>query len=257
MIVMKTLVHWLWCCALLLCLAIGLIIGAVLTALAGHSTFTDVLPQLTVLGVLSGALVALAALLINLTRGRSHDNLMNTIDLLERAYQVLAQSDPSGVPPNRRENWIAAARFLKSAEDLSGQIVEPSHRRVYEDRLLHWRLRFHDLIQPTDEGFPETYFAERTRDVFAWGQRTRPPLALASLAVLYRFIRFPESYADPLKKEPLFSSEEIHRMKTFGPKALGRHLVRVEEARKSDHMIDRDIFEFQPESTEDGAGEAI
>jgi 4-amino-4-deoxy-L-arabinose transferase-like glycosyltransferase len=248
---MKTLSRFLWGSTVVLALAGLLILASVIFMFAGGAGLPDVLPLLGGLGVLSGACVALVALLLNLARARSRDYLDNCLDLLERAFQVLTQGDASTAPPNRRENWIAAARFLKASEALSKEILETSHRRVYEERLLDWRLRFHNLLQPNDDGFPETYFAEHPDDVFVWGRNTRAPLDTRSIAVLYRFLRFPPGYADPLLSEPLFSPQEIHQMKTFGPRALGRFLEKVQLSRESGHTIRPNVFKFEPEQPDD------
>lgn len=165
----------------------------------------------------------------------SESYLTNSITLLERAYIVLADVDDSGWPSNKRMNWLASARFLKASENLSNLITEDVHKRIYKEHLEYWRARLHDLIMPSQlghNGFPPNYFADKAEHFLAYSGRTRPPLALKSVAVLYRFVRWPKDYEDPLKDESRFTSEEIEEMRTFGPHGLGALLTELEQLKQ-------------------------
>jgi len=162
----------------------------------------------------------------------SETYLNNSITLLERAYLVLSDLDDTGLPKNKRINWLASARFLKAGESLSGLITEDAHKRIYKEHLEYWRARLHDLIMPSqlgNVGFTPNYFAERAEHLLAYSGRTRPPLALRSVALLYRFVRWPRDYEDPLKGESSFTLEEIEKMNSFGPKGLGALLTEYEQ----------------------------
>lgn len=165
----------------------------------------------------------------------SEEYLKNSVILLERAYTVLADLDDGGWPKNKRMNWLAAARFLKASENLSDLITEETHKRVYKENLEYWRARLHDLIMPSQlrqTGFPPEYFAEKAEHFLAHSDRTRPPLSLKSVAVLYRFVRWPKDYEDPLASEPKFTADEIEKMCSFGPHGLGAILTELETLKK-------------------------
>lgn len=57
------------------------------------------------------------------------------------------------------------------------------------------------------------------------------PLSERSLAVLYRFIEWPDDMEDPLKNDKSFTKEEINKMALLGSKGLGELLEEVEVIR--------------------------
>ncbi len=63
--------------------------------------------------------------------------------------------------------------------------------------------------------------------MIAYSGRVRDPLSEKSMAVLYRFIRWPAGLADPIGKEPVFTDDEIERMQAFGPRGLGSLMAEV------------------------------
>lgn len=130
-------------------------------------------------------------------------------------------------------NWLASARFLRAAENLGTQITEESHKLVYREQLEYWRAKLHELIYPGTAGFPAEYYAEKPSHMLTYSRDERPPLSVASLAVLYRFVRWPTGFEDPIKSEPPFSEEEIERMRTFGPRGLGELLAQVRDLKES------------------------
>jgi len=146
------------------------------------------------------------------------------MDLLEKAYQALAGEAEE--PTNRRHAWLSAARLIATAEKLSQHIVESSHRTIYGAKREYWRGQLYDLIFPSPpEGLPSSFYAEQPEHMVAYSGRVRPPLSEKSLAYLYRFIRWPEKVADSIGQEPVFTSDEIERMRTFGPRGLGELLA--------------------------------
>jgi hypothetical protein len=192
-------------------------------------TVAEVTPPL----VAAGVLVALLTLLFNRQRTQSEDYLEHAQDLLEKAYSRLAVLDDKGRPQNKRLNWLTSARLIRTAQAVAGKIEEPSHREIWNEQLNYWRGRFYDLIFPSMEGLPSDYYAEKPEDMFVYSGDERNPLSLTSLAVLYRFIRWPEGQEDPIRGEPAFTEEEMHKMLTFGPRGLGKLLEQVDNIAKA------------------------
>lgn len=189
------------------------------------SPIADIAP----LVVGAGALVALFTLALNIRRQQSEDYLKNASGLLKKAYTVLAQVGENNRPKSIRINWLAAARFIRASDNISKRITEPSHKAIYREHREYWRARFHDLINPGAEGFPENYFATSPKTFITWSDDDREPLSETSLAVLYRFVRWPRGFEDPIKNEPEFTSKEITNMEMFGPRGLGRLMKKVRE----------------------------
>lgn len=192
-------------------------------------TVAEVTPPI----VAAGVLIALLTLLFNRRHSQSEEYLEHAQDLLEKAYNRLAVLDEKGRPQNKRLNWLTAARLIRTAQAVASKIQEQSHRDIWKEQLNYWRGRFYDLIFPNPECFPPDYYAEKPEHMFVHGSDDRAPLSLTSLAVLYRFIRWPEGQDDPILGEPAFTEEEIERMLSFGPQGLGKLLERVEDVAKA------------------------
>lgn len=182
--------------------------------------------------VAAGVLIALLTLLFNRQRTQSEDYLKHAQDLLEKAYSRLAVLDEKGRPQNKRLNWLTAARLIKTAQAVADKIEEQSHRDIWKEQLNYWRGRFYDLIFPSVECFPPDYYAEKPEHMFTHGSDERDPLSPTSLAVLYRFVRWPEGQDDPILGEPEFTEEEIKRMLHFGPQGLGKLLKEMEKIKR-------------------------
>lgn len=209
-----------------LALDTGLIAGLLISRLLNGqtaATITDIGPLL----VGAGVLTALATFLVNLRRGRSEDLLDAAIGLLEKAYEKLEPEDGSNLPSNSRRSWLSSARLAATAERLAAGISENSHRLIYEETKEHWRTRLHELIFPSTEGLPSSFYAENPEHMISWSETDRDPLSEKSLAFLYRFIRWPDDAHDPLSDEPNFTDDEIEKMRSFGPRGLGDLLSKV------------------------------
>lgn len=175
--------------------------------------------------VLAGVLVALMTIIFAESRKDSEHILGSTKELHDFCYHEL---DPNseGVPTNRRMNWLAAARFLRASEEMSTSILLASHRKVYLEHREYLRAKLYDLINP-EKSLPEDFYAEDHKTFLAYTKRNRPPIAGSSLAVLYRFTRWPKDYEDPIADTKKFSDDEIENMIKFGPRPLGTLLRKV------------------------------
>ena len=183
--------------------------------------------------IAAGVLTALVAFLFNLRRARSEDLLEAATDLLEKAYEKLAPEEESPQPSNRRLSWLSSARLIITAETLGKNITEPSHQMIYREKKEYWRTRLYELIWPSIEGLPSSFYAESPEHMIAHSGSVRDPLSEKSLAFLYRFVRWPENMPDPLGDEPKFTDEEIDRMLSFGPRGLGSLLAEARRLRQS------------------------
>jgi hypothetical protein len=214
-------------------LAVDLLLVTAWTSVRLASDAATVSPaEIAPFFVAAGVLLALVSLLLNRRREASKDYLESASDLIEKAYEVLNDRDDAGRPRNSRINWLTSARLLRKSEEIAKRMTDRSHLQIWKEKLEYWRGRFHDLIYPDAAGFPSSYYAEKPENLFAWSDDDREPLSLKSLAVLYRFVRWPEGHDDPLKSDAEFSDEEIHKMATFGPRGLGELLEDFQQLRK-------------------------
>lgn len=220
--------------AITLALDAGLIAGVLISRLLRAADAFSIL-DLGPLLVAAGVLTALVAFLANLGRDRSEDVMEAATDLLEKAYEKLAPTDGSTQPTNRRLSWLSAARLIVTAEKLANAITEPSHQLIYRETREYWRARLYELIWPSIEGLPSSFYAESPAHMLAYSGRVREPLSEKSLAFLYRFVRWPDNTHDPLGDELIFTEEEIERMLTFGPRGLGSLFAEVRRLRQPGH----------------------
>jgi len=195
-----------------------------------ENSIDSALKLLSPLLVLLGGTVALATLLTNISRNNSKDYLDKAVTLIERAYNVLAESSENGIPKNDRVIWLTCARMIKSSQNLSKKITEKSHKDIYFEQTRYWRSRFYELLKIKEGSFPPEYYAESTKSVFINRPGVeRESLDVTSLAVIYRFTQWPEEEKDPIDDVPKFTKAEIERMRLLGPKGLREHLQRIEE----------------------------
>jgi hypothetical protein len=166
-------------------------------------------------------------------RRRSEDFLAAATDFLGRAFEVLSSSSQKvgAPPPNDRRTWLSSARMIRTSEMLGAMITERAHRSIYEAEREYWRSRFHELIVPSIVGFPIEYYADNAAHLDGWVGDQRAPLSEKSLAVLYRFIHWPEGTPDPIGEEPPFTDQEINRMEIIGPRGLATLLKQHREQR--------------------------
>ena len=191
--------------------------------------FSSVSPlEVSPIIVAGGLFAALLTLTTNQNRSESEDYLESAKDLIEKAYATLANSkDEEGRPANNRLTWLTSARLLLTSQTVAKQITVSSQKLIWKETQEYWRGQFRDLISPNGEGFACEYYATSPKDYLYCTSEKRQPLAESSLAVLYRFINWPEDKTDPLKGTPKFSKEEIEKMTNFGPRGLGELLQKA------------------------------
>jgi hypothetical protein len=174
-------------------------------------------------------MIALLTFLITMHRSRSEDFLKAATDLLEKAYEILSPPHGTNEPPNDRLTWLTASRLISSAEKIATLITQKNHCLIYREKREYWRALFYDLICPSVEGLPSSFYAEEPDHMNAYMGGDRPPIAERSLAFMYRFVKWPEGIEDPIGSEPLFTDQEIDRMSTFGPRGLGNLMAEARQ----------------------------
>jgi len=154
--------------------------------------------------------------------------LDNLVDGLEVVYNLLKDGN------NNRVIWIEAARTLENTLNLRKKVTEPSHQEILEIRLMKYRHLFYKLFTTGEnhDSLPTSFFSgikewKSTTDITkAMKQATSeieaqvitefavpesPSLLYltpSSIMSIYNFIKFPDTYEDPLDKFP--SLKEIN-----------------------------------------------
>lgn len=179
--------------------------------------------------IIVAVVIAYLTLSYNKSRNQSADFLTKSLSLLEKAHDLFNDRDENDFPKNDRLLWLSVARLIKTSQDTSELITEPSHKRIYNIELSYWRYKFSEILTVGDKHhtFPEEYFAEKPIDHHFKLGEGRSPLSLISLAFMYKFVKWPEGELDPLDGVEPFTEQEINKMITFGPEELGRHLLKT------------------------------
>ena len=154
---------------------------------------------------------------------RSHFYLDSCVAAFEEARNLLADGN------NDRMTWIAAARALKHAQELSKKVTVSAHRRVLELRRLKYRGFFDGTLRDRSASFfygakdasmpieeaaaASTAAAERAGLKITSYDRA---LAKASLYAVWEAAQWPSDYEDPLNGAA-FSGEDDVRLMTLAP----------------------------------------
>lgn len=212
-----------------------LLAGVVFVGIADEPARLPLVQALAAAGALLGISVAALTYALNSQKhvadaewARSKLAMESAIVLIERAYEILTINDTIKTPPpNDRHVWLTCARHILAGQDIAKEITEPTHKKVFDEHLEYWRTRFYSVLSPLGkEGgtMNEFYFAEKPEHVFSYSGDVRPPISEKSLAVVFRFIEWPQEREDRLKEVAPFTEKEIDHYRIFAHKGLGRHL---------------------------------
>lgn len=217
--------------------------GAAFVLVADDVTRLPVIQAIAAAGVLISTSVAALTYALNSQKhsadvewNRSKLAMESAIKLIERAYEILTVNDKEGAPPNNRYIWLTCARHILAAQEIAKDISEARHSRVYQENLEYWRTRFHSKLSPLGEEGGEmnaAYFAEKPEDAYVTSGKTRLPIAEKSLAVIFRFIRWPKEREDRLQGVESFTDDEIHQFEMFENHGLGQYLSALRKYAKS------------------------
>lgn len=177
----------------------------------------------------AGVLVALGAQLLAQGKGFADDREKQSHFFLEscvRAYEEARALLQDG--NNDRVAWVAAGRALVHAKDLSGKVVEDSHRKVLELHKLKYRGFFSACIADKPASFfygakdesisiDEAAALSTAREERGGRVATSTLKSLSdkSLRAVWEAAQWPEGYEDPLDRG--FSQTEKAKLTVLFP----------------------------------------
>lgn len=221
----------------------GILVGTIVGFIVAGAIFVLVAPdpsQLPLVQALGSAGILISASIVAFTyeqnsakhlqeKSREESRLVTeaAIEFLKHAYHTLTKGNTTRVPPNDRISWLTAARHLLTAQELVEKITDPTHKLVYEEQLEFWRTELYKLLSPLGaEGslMDEKYFADEAQHAFVHSAEVRAPIDEKSLAVVFRFIQWPDDRPDRLASVDRFTDEEIDRHSKFGHRGLASFL---------------------------------
>jgi hypothetical protein len=190
----------------------------------------DKLPDwLVAIGTLSAVVVALWQSRGQQTESASRVLFEHAVNTLQTAVKDFsATTDAHGRPLNDRRHWLNFARGIGTSQAIAAKIRQAEYRELWTRTEHYWRERTYDLLKPAWDSFPPDYYgyvteAEQHKNV-GYSPDERAPLSEASLAFVYRWITWPEGYADAVDRSMKFTDEEIAKMETFGPRGLASYI---------------------------------
>jgi len=178
---------------------------------------------LTLIVVTIGVYVAVWKLVADQRWRRSEVYLEQAKELLEKAFNALEVDSSTGYPINSRQRWLSSSRLLLSALALGERISEPSQKETLNEYLEYWRIQFRELLDFEGERSPDEHYFYEPGSLHSWSPRVRAPIAECSIAVLYRFMQWPDGVEDRLESENNFSLNEIERMERFGAQGIAAY----------------------------------
>jgi hypothetical protein len=181
----------------------------------------------------AGVLVALITWIWNIRRQANEDWLKESKDYFAKAYETLDVLNSDGLPENDRNRWLTCARLLSAAQAIGKRIDSNPYKELFIEAEQFWRFKFYDLTLDKDDKYTEDYYAQKLEHLLSFGEGDRAPLDKKSLAVIYRFVKWPDDLEDKLAAVEPFSAEEVDKMRNFGPKLLGNLLNKYNKKFKS------------------------
>ncbi len=144
---------------------------------------------------------------------RKHDDEVHTkhaISCIERAFEVISNTEHLNEPSNDRLAWLACARLLLAAEDAAGLISPRSSglKKLFNGEKEYWRMRFYDFFQIGNlEDTPLNY------DFFAESRLgAGDAIDEKSIRAIFDFINLPNDWNDPLDRVARYSWQEVQTM---------------------------------------------
>ncbi|EJY0884976.1 hypothetical protein OE987_003618 [Vibrio cholerae] len=194
--------------------------GVITSDLLCKGLTSDNLSKVSSILALLGAISALYIWAANVVRLRSDDILKEVGQMYERSYETLSDSKNNGIPQNDRMLWLTAARLLLSAQDLSLNLTEPSHKIIHKEIEAFWKWKFYLLISSDKNNFPEDYFSEGLSHYIAHSKGKNEPIAVSSLIVLYKFFQWTGDDVDRLDKYRSIPEAEVKKLRGVPPQVI-------------------------------------
>jgi len=156
---------------------------------------------------------------------KSQFGLQSALESYDLAIELLSDDN------NDRVTWIAAARIVERANQISSNVTEQVHVDVLEVQRERYRRQMATILGYDDSSKSGSFFYgadSAITDIDAAAKAATQPvhlprtskgqlkyLAESSLATLYELASYPSNYADPLKVESLDPEMNIEMRSGF------------------------------------------
>ncbi|MFC6635594.1 hypothetical protein [Microbulbifer taiwanensis] len=190
--------------------------------------------QTLILAVLSGTLIYTWIQHNNYEQTQQSKVFLDkSIELLDKAYTVLVESDSSIT--NDPLCWITSARLIRRSDDLAKDITFDAHQILYLAEHDYQRHRFSNIFQSGEECLPSIFYLGSSQNAkltlgeaalisAAYGVESWIPID--AISVIYRFSVFPPNFKDPLKdSDPLTLHAYLRMRWELKNKELSRYLT--------------------------------
>lgn len=184
--------------------------------------------QILILFFIAGTMVAaIWGHIINSEFSRSAAYLENSIELINRAFDVLKTKE--GVLTNNRVSWVTAARLITRAKHISSKISVQAHQEIFDAEHDYQRHKFGGFLKYNNKPLPESFFCGAEFAGLSIGEAIHHSsqgngsekwIPTAIISVVYSFFQYPQDYEDPLNSSTGFSKHEIQRLWVFGEKGV-------------------------------------
>lgn len=196
----------------LLSVAWVFLVGTTIERIQAYDAMT-VVRFLTLIGASVGVFIAIWKIFHDQRWRRSETYLEQSTGLIEKSFTTLAVDESTGYPVNNRYLWLSSTRLLLAGIALGAKITDECHKGTFAEIIEYWRIQFRERIEPNGNGPDDKHYYYEDGALLAYSTRARAPLAEQSIAVLYRFIEWPEGRGDRLTRENRFSETEIHSLR--------------------------------------------
>jgi hypothetical protein len=173
----------------------------------------SVIRALTLIGGSAGIYFAIFKFVHDNQWKRSETYLEQATDLIEKAYDVLSVDPDTRFPINDRYRWLSSSRLLLAALELGAKLTEQSHKDTYAALVEYWRVKFRERIQPNGRGPEDEHYYYEKGTLRGYSRNQRAPISEPSVAVIYRFMDWPEGRQDRLENAKKFTDDELSRVR--------------------------------------------
>lgn len=221
---------------------VGFILSGILIIyLLNYPTNIVILQAFGSIGILISAIIAFATYIMNtinkskdININKSKSNLDLSLEFLKHSYETLTNGNEMLIPRKDRLIWLTSSRQILTAQNISKEISEESHKKIYYEYENFWRTKFYSFLESFKSDMDIRYFADKKEHALCTQLEDRQPLAEESLAVIFRFTKWQENREDLIPKICPFTNEEIEKFKFSGYQGLADHLEEFKKYQRKD-----------------------
>jgi len=139
---------------------------------------------------------------------KNEGHFAHAVSFIERSYEIISNGGKELVPVKSRLAWLTCARFLLTAQKFAEKIDEESIKEKYWDEKEYWSNKFYEFFQITDQGafsIDSKYFSKPS-------SISGDCIEERSIAVIYKFMEWPEGRIDPIESVEKYTDQEIKKM---------------------------------------------